>query len=71
MAKPSAGGRRPRKRQSKNVTHGVAHIKSSFNNTIISITDQRGDAVMNDCVSYCQASELPQCGHARRAAGAG
>ncbi|NDH15407.1 MAG: 30S ribosomal protein S11, partial [Actinobacteria bacterium] len=27
MANPSAGGRRPRKRQSKNVTHGVAHIK--------------------------------------------
>ena len=45
MAKPAAGGRRPRKRQSKNVTHGVAHIKSSFNNTIISITDQRGDVI--------------------------
>ena len=45
MANPSAGGRRPRKRQSKNVTHGVAHIKSSFNNTIISITDQRGDVI--------------------------
>ena len=45
MANLSAGGRRPRKRQSKNVTHGVAHIKSSFNNTIISITDQRGDVI--------------------------
>ena len=45
MANPSAGGRRPRKRQSKNVTHGVAHIKSSFDNTIISITDQRGDVI--------------------------
>ena len=45
MANPSAGGRRPRKRHSKNVTHGVAHIKSSFNNTIISITDQRGDVI--------------------------
>ena len=43
MANPSTGGRR--KRQSKNVTHGVAHIKSSFNNTIISITDQRGDVI--------------------------
>ncbi|MEL6983498.1 MAG: 30S ribosomal protein S11 [Actinomycetota bacterium] len=42
MAKPSAGGRRPRKRERKNVTHGVAHIKSSFNNTIIAITDQEG-----------------------------
>lgn len=45
MAKPAAGGRRPRKRERKNVTHGVAHIKSSFNNTIISITDQQGDVL--------------------------
>ncbi|MGI9598979.1 MAG: 30S ribosomal protein S11, partial [Acidimicrobiales bacterium] len=42
MAKPSAGGRRPRKRERKNVTYGVAHIKSSFNNTIIAISDQEG-----------------------------
>lgn len=42
MAKPPAGGRRPRKRDRKNVTHGVAHIKSSFNNTIIAISDQEG-----------------------------
>jgi small subunit ribosomal protein S11 len=42
MAKPSAGGRRPRRRERKNVTHGVAHIKSSFNNTIIAISDQEG-----------------------------
>lgn len=45
MAKPAAGGRRPRKRERKNVTHGVAHIKSSFNNTIITITDQQGNAL--------------------------
>lgn len=42
MAKPSAGGRRPRRKERKNVGHGVAHIKSSFNNTIIAITDQEG-----------------------------
>ena len=45
MANPPAAGRRPRKRERKNVTHGVAHIKSSFNNTIISITDQKGDVI--------------------------
>jgi small subunit ribosomal protein S11 len=45
MAKPAAGGRRPRKRERKNVTHGVAHIKSSFNNTIIAITDQGGNVI--------------------------
>jgi small subunit ribosomal protein S11 len=44
MATPS-GGRRPRKRERKNVTHGVAHIKSSFNNTIIAISDQQGDII--------------------------
>jgi small subunit ribosomal protein S11 len=43
MAKPSPGGRRPRKKERKNVTHGVAHIKSSFNNTIIAISDQEGN----------------------------
>ncbi|HEX6570175.1 MAG TPA: 30S ribosomal protein S11 [Acidimicrobiales bacterium] len=46
MAKPkSAGGRRPRKRERKNVGYGVAHIKSSFNNTIITFTDQTGNVL--------------------------
>jgi len=45
MAKPAAGGRRPRRKERKNVTHGVAHIKSSFNNTIVSITDLEGNVL--------------------------
>ena len=45
MAKPKPGGRRPRKRERKNVAYGVAHIKSSFNNTIVSITDQDGNVL--------------------------
>jgi small subunit ribosomal protein S11 len=45
MAKPSAGGRRPRRRERKNIGHGVAHIRSSFNNTIITFTDQQGNVV--------------------------
>ena len=45
MAKPQAGGRRPRKRERKNVTSGVVHIKSSFNNTIVSITDMEGNVI--------------------------
>ena len=45
MAKPKPGGRRPRKRERKNVTSGVAHIKSSFNNTIVSITDSEGNVL--------------------------
>jgi small subunit ribosomal protein S11 len=45
MAKPKPGGRRPRKRERKNVSHGVVHIKSSFNNTIVTITDQEGNVI--------------------------
>ncbi|HUR78827.1 MAG TPA: 30S ribosomal protein S11 [Acidimicrobiales bacterium] len=45
MAKPKPGGRRPRKKERKNITHGVVHIKSSFNNTIVSISDTQGNVV--------------------------
>ena len=45
MAKPSAGGRRPKRKERKNVAYGVAHIKSSFNNTIITFTDQTGATI--------------------------
>ena len=45
MAKPVAGGRRPKKKERKNVAYGMAHIKSSFNNTIISIADQEGNVI--------------------------
>jgi small subunit ribosomal protein S11 len=44
MAKPTAT-RRPRKRDRKNVSTGVVHIKSSFNNTIVSITDTEGNVI--------------------------
>ena len=45
MAKPKPGGRRPRRKEKKNVAYGVAHIKSSFNNTIVTITDQEGNTI--------------------------
>jgi small subunit ribosomal protein S11 len=45
LAKPAAGGRRPKRRERKNIAYGVAHIKSSFNNTIITITDQQGNTI--------------------------
>ena len=45
MAKPAAGGRRPRRRERKNIAYGTAHIKSSFNNTIITIADQDGNVI--------------------------
>jgi small subunit ribosomal protein S11 len=45
VPKPKPGGRRPRRKERKNVTYGVAHIKSSFNNTIVSITDTEGNVL--------------------------
>jgi small subunit ribosomal protein S11 len=45
MAKPAKGGRKPRRRERKNITHGMAHISSSFNNTIIAISDQEGNVL--------------------------
>ncbi|HVU22327.1 MAG TPA: 30S ribosomal protein S11 [Rhizomicrobium sp.] len=44
MAKP-AGASRARKKEKKNVVVGVAHVAATFNNTIITITDQTGNAV--------------------------
>ncbi len=41
-AKAKARGRKKERRQ---VAYGQAHIKSSFNNTIISITDQQGNVL--------------------------
>src|ERR1700751_3918842 len=51
MAKPEqkgagakAGkGKKFKKRERKNVPFGVAHIQASFNNTIVTITDQMGN----------------------------
>jgi small subunit ribosomal protein S11 len=45
MAKAGSGGRRPRRRDRKNVSTGVVHIKSSFNNTIVTITDTAGNVI--------------------------
>ena len=45
MANKGARGRKPRKSERKNIPHAVAHIKSSFNNTIITISDQSGDVI--------------------------
>ena len=34
-----------KKRNRKNVEHGQAHIQSSFNNTIVTLTDAEGNAL--------------------------
>jgi small subunit ribosomal protein S11 len=37
--------RKSRKRERRNVNTGVVHIKSTFNNTIVSITDPSGNVI--------------------------
>lgn len=36
---------RVKRREKKNIAEGVAHIKSTFNNTIISIADKHGNVI--------------------------
>jgi len=48
MAAPKAkagAARKPRKKEKKNIAVGQAHIQSTFNNTIVSITDATGAVI--------------------------
>ncbi|NLL42889.1 MAG: 30S ribosomal protein S11 [Firmicutes bacterium] len=45
MARPRRGGQRPRRRARKNIPVGVAHIRSTFNNTIVTISDPEGNVI--------------------------
>ena len=40
-----------KKRVKKNVERGQAHIQSSFNNTIVTLTDAEGNALIS-CTEY-------------------
>ena len=45
-SKTAPGGvKKVRRKEKKNVAHGHAHIKSTFNNTIVSITDPTGAVI--------------------------
>ncbi|MBU0513232.1 MAG: 30S ribosomal protein S11 [Proteobacteria bacterium] len=44
MAKQAKSGSR-KKKEKKNVPSGVAHIRSTFNNTVITITDPEGNTI--------------------------
>ena len=43
--KSKTGAKKVRRKEKKNVAHGHAHIKSTFNNTIVSITDPAGAVI--------------------------
>ncbi len=42
-----------KRRERKNIEKGIAHIRSSFNNTLVTITDCKGNAI-----SWASAGEL-------------
>jgi small subunit ribosomal protein S11 len=44
MAKPAASSR-PRRKERKNISAGVAHVAATFNNTVVTITDAQGNAI--------------------------
>jgi small subunit ribosomal protein S11 len=43
MAKPASS--RPRKKERKNISSGVAHVAATFNNTVVTITDAQGNTI--------------------------
>ena len=45
MPPKKSGAKKPRRREKKNIAHAHAHIKSSFNNTIVTITDPQGNTI--------------------------
>ncbi len=53
MATKNVTKRVTRRRDRKNIEKGMAHIHSSFNNTIVTITDVQGNAI-----SWASAGEL-------------
>ena len=53
MAKEAAKKVIKKRRERKNVPYGQVHIRSTFNNTIVTITDMEGNAI-----SWASAGEL-------------
>lgn len=45
MAKPQRAKGRQRRRVRKNIAIGQAHIKTSFNNTLVTLTDKDGNVI--------------------------
>lgn len=45
MARKTTSGNRAKSKAKKNIAVGVAHIQSTFNNTIVTLTDTKGDAI--------------------------
>ena len=59
--KTRAAARKTRRKDRKNVTHGHAYIKSTFNNTIVSLTDPQGAVI-----AWCSSGQVGFKGRASR-----
>ena len=44
---------RPRRREKKGITNGIAHIQATFNNTVITIADSKGNVIC-----WCSAGNV-------------
>ncbi|REF37349.1 30S ribosomal protein S11 [Thermasporomyces composti] len=44
-SRATTGAKKVRRKEKKNVTFGHAHIRSTFNNTIVTITDPNGNVI--------------------------
>jgi small subunit ribosomal protein S11 len=45
LAKKTTSVRRVKRKDKKSIPYGIAHIQSTFNNTIVNITDQQGNTI--------------------------
>lgn len=60
-ANPKGGKKVVRKRrEKKNIERGAAHIRSSFNNTMVTITDTQGNALSWASAGGPRLPRLPQ-----------
>ena len=53
MSYRSKAGARRRKASTRVITNAVAHIKASYNNTLFTITDQKGDILLWSSAGKC------------------
>ena len=67
----AAGAKKVRRKEKKNIAHGHAHIKSTFNNTIVSITDPQRQRHRLGVRRPRRLQGLAQVDAVRRAAGGG
>ena len=67
MAPPRAAKGRGRRRVKKNIAIGQAHIKSSFNNTIVALTDKEGNVIVWESAGSAGFKGLAEVDAVRRA----